>query len=52
MNSGAGLRLSELDLLFQIDMQLVKVNSEVVSSRGSEVSFGVNRDVQVVLRYH
>ena len=41
-------RLSKLDLLFQLDVQLVKVNSEVTSSRGSKVSFRVNRDVRVV----
>ena len=41
-------RLSKLNLLFQLDMQLVKVNSEVVSSRGSEVLLGVDRDVQMV----
>ena len=35
-------------MLFQLDMQLVKVNSEVTSLRGSEVSFRVNRDVWVV----
>jgi len=40
------VRLGELDFLFQLDMQLVKVNSEVVSSRGSEVSLGMDRDVQ------
>ena len=41
-------RLSGLDLFFQFNMQLVKVNSEVMSSRGSEVSFRLNRDVRVV----
>jgi len=39
---------SELDLLFQLNMQLVKVNSKVVRSRGSEVSFWVDGDVWVV----
>ena len=42
------MRLSEYDLLFQLDVQLVKVNSKVMSFRGSEVSFRVDRDVQVV----
>ena len=46
------VRLSELDLLFQLDMQLVKVNSEVVRSRGSKVSFGMDRDVWVVSFVH
>ena len=41
-------RLSKLDLFFQLNMQLVKVNSKVVSLRGSKVSFGVNRNVWVV----
>jgi len=41
-------RLSEFDLLFQLDMQLVKVNSEVMSLRGSEVSFRVDSDVRMV----
>ena len=44
------MRLSKLDLLFQLDMQLVKVDSEVASSGGgSEVLFGVNSDVYMVL---
>jgi len=46
------LRLSEFDLLFQLDMQLVKVNSKVTSSRGSEVSFRVDSDVRVVSFVH
>ena len=41
-------RLSKLDLLFQLDMQLAMVNSEVTSSRASEVSFRMDRDVRVV----
>jgi len=45
------VRLSD-DLLFQLNMQLVKVNSKVTRSRGSEVSFRVNRDVQVVPFVH
>ena len=54
VNSGAGFVWhwprpdSEIDLFFQLNMQLVKVNSEVASLRGSKVSFRVNRDVQVV----
>ena len=43
---------SELDLLFQLNMQLVKVNSEVTSSRGSKVLFRVDRGVQVVSFVH
>ena len=45
-------RLSKLYLLFQLNMQLVKVNSEVTSLRGSEVSFRVNSDVWVVSFVH
>ena len=41
-------RLSEFHLLFQLDMQLVKVTSKVMSSGGSKVLFRVNSDVQVV----
>ena len=33
-------------------MQLVKVDSDVVSLRGSEVSFRVDRDVWVVSFFH
>jgi len=42
------LRLSKHDLLFQLDMQLVKVNLKVMSFRGSKVSFRVDGNVQVV----
>ena len=42
------LKLSKFNLLFQVDMQLVKVNSKAMNLRGSEVLFGVDRDVQVV----
>ena len=38
------VRLSELDLLFQFDMQQVKVNSKVTSSRGSNVLFGMDSE--------
>jgi len=43
---------SEIDLLFQLNMQLVKVNSKVMSLRGSKVSFGMDRDVWVVSFVH
>jgi len=42
------VRLSELDLLLQLNIQLVKVNSEVMSLGGCEASFRVNSDVWVV----
>ena len=42
------VRLSKLDLLFQLDMQLLKVNSKVRSLRGSKVSLGMDRDVWMV----
>jgi len=45
-------RLSKPGLLFQLNMQLVKVNSEVTSSRGSKVLFRVDRGVQVVSFVH